>query len=1392
MRWSLWFQVLLGAMILLLPGFADGLKAQNLVITEFMAANTSGLKDEDGEFSDWIEIYNPDPQPASLRGWYLSNDPKNVTQWMLPDLALPAQSLTVIFASGKDRRDPTRKLHTNFKLNRDGEYLALTRPDGHTIASEFAPAFPRQLSNISYGPTMNARLDRLVPADATARVFWPDDGRFDATWTRPDFDDATWGTVQMGLGFDRTPISGGDPPEPVSQLADVSQPSDVVVPTSMNSPANEDVAKAIDNNTRTKYLNFDKLEAGFTLSPAAGPTIVAGLRLTSANDVPDRDPTSYALFGSDDGRAFVEIARGKIPDFSARFTAVEVAFTNRVAYRQYRLLFPTVRNAAVATAVQIAEIEFLGRVGSTSLSLVELLTSNVETAMFGRHSSVFLRFPFTRASPLPVERPALRIRFEDGFAAFLNGVKVASSNAPNPLAFNSTASTNRPRSQAEQEQRVDLRPFANLIRPGTNVLAVQGLNDRPDSADFLLQVQLENAPVTLGPNGYFETPTPGSENGPGTLGLVSDLAIDRPHGFYEIPLDVTMTCPTAGASIRFTTDGSAPTATNGLAYAGPMRVDRTTVLRAAGFREGWRPSRVATRTYLFLNDVITQNQTNILARGFPAAWNGRAADYGLDPRVVGPMGQDSFGGKYSRTIKADLQGLPALSLVMNRSDMFGPQGLYSNPERRGAAWERPVSLELIYPDSRAGFQEDAGLRIQGGAFRRFDLSLKKSFRVVFRDEYGSATLRFPFFGGDAADTFNNIVLRANSNDAWPYGGSRAVYVRDAFAMETARALGMVASHSTFVHLFINGLYWGLYNPVERPDAAFSATYLGGERDTWDALNQDSVPDGNADAWNRLLALLNQDMSRTETYQRAQGNNPDGTRNPAFEDLLEVDNMIDYLILNFYVGNTDWPGRNWWVGRNRNNGDGFHFYPWDTETALGFSGNDANVTGVNSAVARPYAAARANADFRLRFADHVQRHFFEGGALYVNPAKPQWDPAHPENNRPAARFAALAEPISRAIVGESARWGDQLRNTPSTRDEHWQRERDNLLTNYFPRRSATVLDQFRQANLFPRLAAPSMNQRGGLVTPGFKLTLSAPQGSIFYTTNGSDPRTPALLGALLYTGPIELRDLTTVKARTASGQEWSALIEATFIAGRPILALTELHYHPAPASAAEQAAGFTNADDFEFIEFCNRGTATLDLTGVRIITGVQFDFTGSSISKLGPGKYLLVVKNRAAFERRSGTGWPIAGEYSGKLDNAGERIELVNAAGESLLTLDYGTRAPWPEAADGAGPSLVVIDPSDNLNSPANWRVSVASGGSPGGPEIPNPLSLEVLIVNSAQIRFQFDGEAGIGYTVYARDNLSSGDWRVFERGAPLPQSQKIEVTIDAHQASARFFQVSIP
>jgi hypothetical protein len=122
------------------------------VINEFMAVNDVTLADEDGDFSDWIELHNPSPDPVNLSGWRLTDKTSNLAKWTFGNHVLDSGEYLVVFASSKDRlgTGPDGQWHTNFGLKGSGEYLALVRPNG-TVASQFWPEFPDQDADISFG-----------------------------------------------------------------------------------------------------------------------------------------------------------------------------------------------------------------------------------------------------------------------------------------------------------------------------------------------------------------------------------------------------------------------------------------------------------------------------------------------------------------------------------------------------------------------------------------------------------------------------------------------------------------------------------------------------------------------------------------------------------------------------------------------------------------------------------------------------------------------------------------------------------------------------------------------------------------------------------------------------------------------------------------------------------------------------------------------------------------------------------------------------------------------------------------------------------------------------------------------------------------------------------------
>jgi len=220
-------------------------------------------------------------------------------------------------------------------------------------------------------------------------------------------------------------------------------------------------------------------------------------------------------------------------------------------------------------------------------------------------------------------------------------------------------------------------------------------------------------------------------------------------------------------------------------------------------------------------------------------------------------------------------------------------------------------------------------------------------------------------------------------------------------------------------------------------------------------------------------------------------------------------------------------------------------------------------------------------------------------------------------------------------------------------------------------------------------------------------------------------TPELeVGQSAVSDGLTLTESTLITARTLDGSDWSAPAEAYFLvdtvpANASNLVISELHYRPADVDASEMTAGFTDRDDFEFLELMNSGTQTIDLSGVKFITGITFDFATAGLRTLEPGVRLLIVNDLAAFQQRYGMAFSnqIAGEYTGNLSNDGELITMVDASGTTTHAFTYNDQLPWPEGPDGDGFTLVLIDPSQqpvlDHAAPASWHASGTVGGSPG-------------------------------------------------------------------------------
>jgi hypothetical protein len=999
-------------------------------------------------------------------------------------------------------------------------------------------------------------------------------------------------------------------------------------------------------------------------------------------------------------------------------------------------------NADEANVLALGEVVVLGLDLNGYRPFVR---TDMQSRMLGINASAFVRAQFTLSDPASLNSLSLRLRYDDGFIAYLNGTEIARRNAPSSPAWNSTATANRGLADGITPETFDLMPFASLLAAGANTLAFHALNSSATDGDFLLQADLGSTRLELTSNVHLANPTPGARNETGWyFDEVADTQFSVNRGFFDAPFSLTINSATPDALIYYSVNGDEPGPDKGFLYTGPILITNTTVLRTRAFRENWKPTDIDTHTYIFVADVIQQARnwpaTRVPPPYFPATWGNNAVDYGMDPQIV-----TNYSLAQWNEILSDV---PTMSIVTEMKNLFdAATGIYANALLHGIDWERPMSLELIDPKAEDPnrFQENAGVRIRGG-FSRNPQFVKHSLRVFFRREYGAGRLRYPLFENDGAQEFETFDLRTSQNYSWPReasfeNGRFDTMVREVFCRETLGAMGQPYRRSRYYHLYINGQYWGLYETDERPEASYGETYFGGSKENFDVVkcgNRGTQPnfateatDGNLLAFSNLWTMTRSMVTNAtnSNYFRIIGCNPDGTRNTNLPVMLDVDNLIDYMLGIFYTGDGDATlssflannmPNNWFGMRDRTNPNvGFRFFNSDCEHTLGSPDSEVDRTGPfpgsnqsNFTFANPqwmHEELMLNAEYRLRFADHVQRHMFNGGAL--------------THEAVTNRFMRKANQITRAMIAYSARWGDAVREPPYNIND-WHAQIHFVVSNWFPARPAILLAQLRTDNLWPAVAAPAFSQLGGDVPEGYALEMlhTNATGAIFFTLDGSDPR--AIGGgvspsAQSYAGPIIINAPTRVRARVLTGSNWGPILEYTFFPPQDLskLLITEIMYHP-------PSIGAVDSDEFEFIELKNAGTTTLNLSGLRF-TGINFVFTNGTT--LAPGQFFVIARNAAQFAAKY-PGVAINGVYSGRLDNGGETMTLSHALGARVLSVSYDDLAPWPVTPDDFGFSLVPVQPDSNPDpdNPINWRASTFAGGSPGADD-PLASVLPVLI-----------------------------------------------------------------
>jgi hypothetical protein len=850
------------------------------------------------------------------------------------------------------------------------------------------------------------------------------------------------------------------------------------------------------------------------------------------------------------------------------------------------------------------------------------------------------------------------------------------------------------------------------------------------------------------------------------IGLTQNDAVQlvqfsHSSGFYGSNFTLKLTTPSPNTRFKYTIDGSEPAqsgtaqwatdsvsiAINPDAVAGRGKTPGF-VVRAALQRADGKFETSITRTFIFHYKIKDQQMPG---SPWPGTFvNHQLLDYAMAADIANKA-PDSF-----QLIDA-LKQIPSISIVTDLSNLFNTQtGIYVNAEKKGREWERPCSVELIEPNGETGFQINAGIRVRGGNSAKNKNNPKHAFRLFFRGEYGATKLNFPLFGDQGAQEFDCIDLRCEQNYSWSMDGSpHNTLLKDIFSRDLQGQMGQPHKRGKQYHLYLNGMYWGIYQTDERAEASFAESYFGGDKEDYDVVKVNTQPwpyyiettDGNLDAWEQLWKFCKTGFASNANYFNLEGKDAYGIPKPNSRNYVDLDNLIDYMLIIFYTGNFDAPVSGWYsndmpnnfyaIFNRKNTNLGFKFLAHDSEHSLfvesvyGFKGINENRVNLGSTGSMSITSLSmfnpqwlhhkltSNAEYKIRFANRAYLHLTGKGVLT------------PEQTD--ALFRQRASEIDVAVIAESARWGDAQTTSSRNKTNHWLPAVNTMYNNYFPKRTAIVIGQLKSEGLWLTGNAPqlfsdtveiSQSKLDFEGTVEIKFENPNNEGTIYYTLDGSNPRNiggsmnpkalPIANGAR-----IQLGETTLIKAQIKYSTGWGPVTETLVRNNQNNFAnfkVTELHYNPQDIFIAGDTI---SGKDLEFIEFKNTGTSVIDLTGLFFVSGIEFSFPDNYL--LEPGAFFVAASKPNKFQEKHGF-YP-EGNFKKNFSNSGELVQLANAQGVIVLAFEYQDKAPWPKEADGDGYTLTAVEanPTGNPADYTYWKASSQIDGSPGYDDRPTSV-----------------------------------------------------------------------
>ena len=1134
-----------------------------------------------------------------------------------------------------------------------------------------------------------------------------------------------------------------------------------------NTGSNERPGNLVDNDVTTKWYD-DQAEA--LVFEFQNPVAVDSMQLSTANDVPGRDPIGWRFEGSHDAQDWVELdvrqETGELlglAELPNERQTQGAAFDLNLVNRPPTIVFTgtgggltSSRGVRVESGGSVT-LNWDGGAATTALlngSPVSVVGSQVvtvssdqtftfsATTLGGTTTSVLHLFSAGSVADLRLNEVALDndlsgpICDEEGDApAYVeifnpNPFKVRTGGLrllnPGQIGASYTIPAGMEldadsyaiiflsgKAASASEMRAPFTPPAE----GEIDLELRGADDQ--LLDALRMIPRLGVNVSFGRTrggGFdqFNQATPGAANTtpPGALG--PEVLFSEPTQSFVGTLALELSSPNPQSSIRFTLDGTVPTETNGNLYTGTQVLNASTLVRARTFTNGFAPGPVRSQGYTQMTATLS-SRTRTLPVVVVERFN--AGDIGTAPVL-----QDAYFSLY------DIDG----------NGEATPSGVPTFSGRVGLKRSRGSGSEKISMDVRF-YQEGSN---DPQAVQLLGMSTDSEWKLYAPYQFDTSLIRTPFLSG--------LMNEAG------FMNPRARLVEVYFNREGSVSNGGGGSAD-------NNDYYGVYVLMETPT-------VNEERIDIDPLrkndNEAAEVDGGyvfridvgSGGGETFRSTLEHPLGQTGTGNGGSGERAfyvyespsgqeltdlqksrivadidafeaplfDGDASTDWELLFDEAAAVDHNLFSVFIKDPDALRRSTYLYRER--GGKISFGPlWLTERGLsasndGRSWNDEQWLADSSRGERPeyfnyewWDPLFKDQDFSSRWIDRWQE---LRGTVLADAAM-------------EARIDALIAPMGIAQRDNFLRWPRHLPQNQEARGAKnfagtsgrvltWEDE-VNHLKGWVKARARWIDGKLRRI--------PEVTRQ----TNGVQLRPLDGQG--YYTTNGEDPRLP---GGGINPSAVRFLGTTTVPVSTTTtflvrafsqgfgtgkfDAEWSGLATETVVLGGNAaesgeLVLSEIMYRPTEPSAAELAAGFDAAEDFEYLEFQNVTSGELDLSGVQLRQPVEYRFPVGTIVPAGEG--VLLAANPSALQLRYGSALSVSGTWDegGRLPDGGARIVVLSADGSDLLDFTYNDDSAlgWPLGPDGSGRSLTLNMPYATAD-PAlagSWRSSVSDLGSPG-------------------------------------------------------------------------------